>query len=355
MVPATVDAGLHDIGIELVGAPVELCKVGLGGHTATMSRQTRTEHIGDQNELDLFADWARDGTGCSQVLGRTNQLRMRIAQLIASKPTAAILVDKRTSLESVVHHRARAIARTLTITTIAECVGREGHCATGYRTTHRHQCAVVIRVSALRTDNTCNVTTVVRYGASVADEGELRLCGDVAGKRVIELGIAAPSNAVALAAAGARALAVDPSSDRIALLRKQAEQAEVTVQCHQSDVADLGFATSASIDLVVASHTLQDVDDLARLLRQIHRVLKPEAPFVMAGPHPIAGMLTTADGEQVVKHAYGSGATRSISDVFMAMQRTNFRIDMMHELMPLNARGALTPAVLVIRARKLGD
>lgn len=198
------------------------------------------------------------------------------------------------------------------------------------------------------------MTQVVRYGAGVADEGELRLCGDVAGKRVIELGIATPSNAVALATSGARALAVDPSADRIALLRKQAEQAEVTVQCHQSEVADLGFVTSASIDLVVASHTLHEVDDLARLLRQIHRVLKPEAPFVMAGPHPITAMLATIDSQQVVRNAYGDDSAKSISDIFMAMQRTNFRIDVMHELMPLDTRAALTPTVLVIRARKLG-
>src|SRR5215471_17554863 len=106
---------------------------------------------------------------------------------------------------------------------------------------------------------------VVRYGTGVADDSELRLCGDVAGKRVMELGISSPSNAVALAIAGARAIAVDPSAERIATLRKQAEQAEVTVQCHQSEVADLGFATSASTDLVLASHSLHEVDDIARL------------------------------------------------------------------------------------------
>ena len=202
------------------------------------------------------------------------------------------------------------------------------------------------------------MATVVRYGSSVADESELRLCGDVTGKRVIELGISAPSNAVALATAGARALAVDPSADRIALLRRQAETAEVTVQCHQSELSDLGFVTSASIDLVVASHTLSDVDDLARLLRQIHRVLKPDAAFVMAGPHPVAAMLGGqpggSAGSRQVEHPYGSGPTRSISDVFMALQRTNFRIDVMHELMPLTNRGAIAPLVLVIRARKLG-
>ena len=203
------------------------------------------------------------------------------------------------------------------------------------------------------------VAAVVRYSASgsgpaVADETELRLLGDLTGKRVIELGISAPSNAVVMASAGARALAVDPSADRIALLRRQAEEAEVIVQCHQSAVADLGVVASASVDIVVASHTLHDVDDLSRLLRQIHRVLKQDGAFVMAGPHPIATMLATVGGQQVVQQPYGSPPSRSISDVFMAMQRTNFGIDVMHELMPLNARNAQTPAVLVIRSRKLG-
>jgi len=199
------------------------------------------------------------------------------------------------------------------------------------------------------------VAAVVRYGSSVADESELRLCGDVSGKRIIELGISAPSNAVALASAGARALAVDPSADRITLLRRQAETAEVTVQCHQSDVADLGFATSGSIDIVVASHTLSEVDDLSRLLRQIHRVLKPDAAFIMAEQHPIAAMLSAANGQQsdTVQRPYGPPA-RTFSDLFMAMQRTNFSIDVMHELRPTNNRAALAPQVLVIRARKLG-
>ena len=105
---------------------------------------------------------------------------------------------------------------------------------------------------------------------------------------------------------------------------------------------------------MIAAHTLDDIDDLARLLRQIHRVLRPEAAFIMSGPHPIAAMMATIGGQQVVQNAYGSGPSRSISDVFMALQRTNFRIDVMHELMPLAVRNAMTPSMLVIRARKLG-
>jgi SAM-dependent methyltransferase len=274
---------------------------------------------------------------------------MCIAHLFSTQPAPAVFIDERAPFESVIDDRSGNASSATAIPSFAKCVGREGHSGIRLATAR-----TVIRVWTSPTNNTCSVTTVVRYGASVADESELRLCGDVAGKRVIELGIGAPSNAVALATAGARAMAVDPSSDRIALVRRQAEQAEVTVQCHHGDVADLGFATSGSIDLVIASHTLQEVDDLARLLRQIHRVLRPEAPFVMAGPHPIAAMLTTTDGQQVVQRSYGAGPARSISDVFMAMQRTNFRIDVIHELFPMNTRTALTPAVLVIRARKLG-
>jgi SAM-dependent methyltransferase len=209
------------------------------------------------------------------------------------------------------------------------------------------------------------MAAVVRYGSSVADESDLRLCGDVAGKRVIELGISAPSNAVALASAGALAIAVDPSADRISLLRRQAEQAEVTIKCHHSDIADLGFAMSGSIDLVLAVHTLTEIDDLSRLLRQVHRVLRPDAAFILAEQHPIAAMLTTttqagaqtgaqaATLGQSIERPYGA-STRSISEVFMAMQRSNFRIDTMLELMPLNNRNAVAPLVLLIRARKLG-
>lgn len=195
---------------------------------------------------------------------------------------------------------------------------------------------------------------VVRYGSLIADDAELRLCGDVSGKRVVELGISNPSNAVVLAAAGARALAVDPSAERIAQLRLEAAAAEVTVQCHQAEIADLGVVASASIDLLIASQSLDKVDDLARLLRQVHRVLKSDATFIVAGTHPIAAMLATVAGQQVVQNAYGSGTVRSIGEWFMAMQRTNFRIDVIHELQANNIRNATTPAMLVLRARKLG-
>jgi SAM-dependent methyltransferase len=197
----------------------------------------------------------------------------------------------------------------------------------------------------------------VWFGQGVADDGEFRLCGDVQGKRVIELGIpplphgVAP-NAITLALAGAKAIVVEPSSERIAALRTSAEKAEVSVECHLGELADLGFATSASVDLVIAVHTLDHADDLQRLLRQVHRVLKPQAPFVVALTHPVAAMFDPGVAAPVRR--YGGPGSRSLSDLFMHIERSNFHIDVLHELALLAHRDAPTPSVLLLRARKLG-
>jgi SAM-dependent methyltransferase len=196
----------------------------------------------------------------------------------------------------------------------------------------------------------------VWFGRGVADDSELRLCGDVSGKRTLELGVGPTPptitpNAVTLALAGAKSIAVDPSADRIASLRHRADEAEVRVECHQSELVELGFVTSASVDLVVATQTLDDIDDLPRLTRQVHRVLKPNASFVMAITHPVAAMFDA--GIAAPQHRYGETA-RSISELYMSFERANFHIDVIHELAPLAARDATAPTVLLLRARKEG-
>jgi hypothetical protein len=51
---------------------------------------------------------------------------------------------------------------------------------------------------------------------------------------------------------------------------------------------------------------------------------------------------------------YGTGQSRSLSELFMAFERTNFHIEVMHELTPVSDRNALAPGVLLLRARKVG-
>jgi SAM-dependent methyltransferase len=191
----------------------------------------------------------------------------------------------------------------------------------------------------------------ISYGTGIADEAELRLCGDVKGKRVIELGAANPGNAVALASRGAKTIVVDPSADRIAAVRSAAEAVEVRVECHQVDLADLGFATSASVDLVLSVLSLTEVDDLSRVFRQVHRVLRTDAAFVLSVPHPLAAMLE--GGEVVLRRSYWSNENRTVSGLFTALSRANFLLDVMQEPEPTDTN-TMVPRYLVLRARKLG-
>lgn len=190
------------------------------------------------------------------------------------------------------------------------------------------------------------------YGDNVADDGELRLCGDIVGKRVLEVGISSTSNAIAMAAAGAKAIAVDPSADKIARLRAAAQAAEVKVECHHGELADLGSVSSGSIDLAIAAHSLANIDDLPRLLRQVHRVLKPGTPFVVAMHHPVAAMFD--GGDPTAQRPYGADGI-TFGELYMAFERTNFHFDAMYELNTRHVRDAVAPSVLVLRARKQGN
>ncbi len=189
--------------------------------------------------------------------------------------------------------------------------------------------------------------TTITYAPGIPTETELRLCGEVAGRRTIELGGA--GNAIALARMGSRVMVVDPSAERIIEGRQEAETAEVRIEFHQSDVADLGFATSASVDLVLSTSAIGSVDDISRVFRQVHRVLKPGLPFVLAVPHPLTAALE--GGEVVLRRPYGTPPARTVSAYFTALQRANFAVDVLLEPVPA---GAMVPAALLLRARKLG-
>lgn len=195
-------------------------------------------------------------------------------------------------------------------------------------------------------------TPAIQFGRDIPDDRELRLCGDISGgKRAIELGISRHQNAIAFALAGAKAIAVDPSPEAVARLRAAATAAEVSIECHQGDLADLGLATSGSVSLVVADHTIVDVDDLGRLLRQVHRVLRASHPFVISVPHPFAGVHTSDQYGSKVQR-YGT-VGRTIGDWFIHLGRANFRVDQILELGVSDI--SPVPTTLVLRARKEGD
>ena len=193
---------------------------------------------------------------------------------------------------------------------------------------------------------------------------ELRLLGDLSGKRVLDLGCGTGSAAIAFAQQGAIVIALDPTDARLARARARAEQAEVKVEWRTGDLADLAFLRAESIDAAFASSSVAEVDDAARLFRQVQRVLKPNGAFVFSYAHPMSlcidasGVVTRSyfdpgpidlerDGDSVRIHV------RDIGDVFTELGRAGFRVDTIVEPKP-STPGARIPDTIVWRARKEG-
>jgi SAM-dependent methyltransferase len=219
----------------------------------------------------------------------------------------------------------------------------------------------------------------VRFGPGLDHDTLLRLLGPTEGRRVLDLGCASGSAAVALARAGARVTAVDPSTSRLTRARHAADLAEVKIELHHCDLADLAFVRADSVDAVLAVYSLSQVQDLGRVFRQLHRVMVPDAPLVVSLPHPLASMLEWDPEEQaspwlarsfwaehpVAWHVAGDeGVTHvhQVSTVFTALQRSNFRVDTLLEPRPEPGswsahRSRLddwVPPTVVFRARKVG-
>jgi ubiquinone/menaquinone biosynthesis C-methylase UbiE len=213
---------------------------------------------------------------------------------------------------------------------------------------------------------------VARYGPDIPTEAELRLCGNVEGKRVLELGLGAQA-AIAFAKQGAHAIGVDSSADRVADMRRRCEEEEVKVELHESDLADIAFVRADSVDVAFSSYAFDTVDDLNRVFRQVHRVLRQDAPLVFSLAHPAYAMIDDqAEEPLVVRRSYfdhkrpdGEAASyhRTISDLFTGLTRANFRVDTVLEPEPASSgpRSAewrdtfkYVPRTLIIRARKEG-
>src|ERR1700722_10197061 len=128
-------------------------------------------------------------------------------------------------------------------------------------------------------------TTVAHYGPDIPTEADLRLLGDLRGKRVLELGCGGAQCSIAFAKQGATAIGVDFSAEQLAFARRLCEREEVRIDLRHGDLAELAFLRADSIDLVFSAYALGYVEDLNRVFRQAHRVLKVGAPLVFSLTH----------------------------------------------------------------------
>lgn len=220
------------------------------------------------------------------------------------------------------------------------------------------------RIAARQSGGDPQTDTVI-YGPDGPAERDLRLIGNVKGKRVLELGCGTGQAAVTLAKQGATVIAVDASAVQLAHARSLMERAEVRIEWHETDLADLAFLRADSIDVALSVFALGEVDDLSRLFRQVHRVLRPAGAFVFSYDHPMAlarsgdssrsysdesPLTVQRDGEPITLYP------RTISEVFTELGRAGFRVEVLTEPPPApnTLLSVTTPSTIVWRARKEG-
>lgn len=178
-----------------------------------------------------------------------------------------------------------------------------------------------------------------------------RLLGPLPGRRILDLGCAGGAAAVTFARGGATVLAVDSSLAAVEATRALAEREEVRFEVHHADLAELAFLRADSIDAAYSEGALAEVTDLARVFRQVHRVLRQGAPFVIGLPHPFAAHVP-APAVPTLEDA-ARPTVRSFSEIFTELVRAGFRVDTLLEP-ALPSPDGRDAGRTVLRARKEG-
>jgi SAM-dependent methyltransferase len=118
-------------------------------------------------------------------------------------------------------------------------------------------------------------------------EADAHLLGDVAGRRVLELGCGSAPCARWLRRAGADVVALDVSGGMLARAAELNRATGVRVPLLQADVGALPLA-DASVDLACSAFGgLPFVADAGRVFAEVCRVLRPGGRFVASVNHPM--------------------------------------------------------------------
>jgi SAM-dependent methyltransferase len=137
-------------------------------------------------------------------------------------------------------------------------------------------------------------------------ESEVRLLGEVRGRRVLELGCGAAAGARWLRATGAVAFGLDLSAGMLRHARAGAGRCGVVVPLVQADGLALPFRDGCFDAVCTAFGAVPFVADSAALMHEVARVLRPGGRWVFSVTHPMRWIFLDDPGERglVAVHSY---------------------------------------------------
>lgn len=127
-------------------------------------------------------------------------------------------------------------------------------------------------------------------------EAELRVLGDVAGRRVLELGCGAAQWSVALARRGADAMGLDQSAQQLGHAQRSPDVGRVPLV--QATASTTPFRDQA-FDIVFCDHGAMSFADPFVTVPEVARLLRPGGRFVFCITSPLAILCTDPEADRL--------------------------------------------------------
>lgn len=203
-------------------------------------------------------------------------------------------------------------------------------------------------------------TSKVHWGPLCPSEEELRLLGDVDGKRIIEIGAGAGQNSIVLAKQGAIATAYDISKEQLKHGKRLAKEQKVKVNFARGDFQELReHFNPNSFEVAISAYALQycnTLESMNKTFKQIHEILIPKGIFVFSLDHPVRTIGYWEEGtDRFVLDNYFdrsqkewdysfpetgvsarmSGSFRTVSDIVNGVLQAGFRLEQILEPEPV--------------------
>jgi len=129
-------------------------------------------------------------------------------------------------------------------------------------------------------------------GKTCLSQAQRELLGDVAGKRLLDLGCGDGFELLEWARAGADVVGVDVSPRQLAAARRAAERLGLSCRLVRADFLRLPEELlQAEFDVVFSAWTTAWIGDLGRWFSAVFRALKPGGVFLLSGAHPLSGFI----------------------------------------------------------------
>jgi SAM-dependent methyltransferase len=135
----------------------------------------------------------------------------------------------------------------------------------------------------------------VHYGPLCPGENKLRLLGNIAKLKAVDLGCGVGQNAIALAKSGAKVTAVDFSSNQLFEAKKLAAQENVSIEFINCDLVNLSILKDEAFDISISACAMAFVRNIQAAFSEAYHILKAGGRFIVSVMHPLQYIL---DGEE---------------------------------------------------------